>query len=119
MRPPSRGVSLLELLQLERDVGDRRVDLAGQEVPLAVRREELRERAIGPREELDHHEERHDPRVGLREVAEVVVRGDLAAEQRILLAHPVLDERVSDAVDQRQPPASSIARGTAQLARTS
>ena len=61
-----------------------------------------------------------DARVGLREVAEVVVRRDLAAEDRVLLAHAVLDERVADAVDERRRRRPrSIASGTAQLARTS
>ena len=36
-----RAEALLQLLQLRGDVGDRRVDLAGDEVPLAVRREDL------------------------------------------------------------------------------
>src|SRR5262249_56033013 len=35
------------------------------------------------------------------EIAEVVVPGDLAAENGILLPHPALDERVPDAVHQR------------------
>ncbi len=55
------------------------------------------------REQLEHDEERDDAGVGLREVAEVVVRGDLAREERVLLAHAVLDERVADPVDERNP----------------
>ena len=48
-RPPCR-VALLDLLQLQRDVGNRRVDLAGEEVPLAKGREELR--SFRPRFEI-------------------------------------------------------------------
>ena len=69
--------------------------------------------------QLEHEQERDDAGVGLGEVAEVVVRRDLAGEDRVLLAHPVLDERVADAVHSAVPPAASIVRGTAQLARTS
>src|SRR5581483_12054795 len=39
--------------------------------------------------------------VGLREVAEVVVRRYLACEDGVLLAHPLLDEGVAYAVDER------------------
>ena len=96
-----RRVALLQLLELERDVGDRCVDLAGEEEALAVRTQELGELRLAPREELEHDEEGHDARVRLGEVAEVVVRGDLAREDRVLGAHPLLDERVSDAVHER------------------
>ena len=98
-RPPAEA--LLQLLQLERDVGDRRVQLAGDEVALAERREELRELRPPLRDPLEHEQERDDAGVGLREVAEVVVAGDLAREGGVLLAHPLLDERVADAVDER------------------
>ncbi len=54
-------------------------------------------------QDLEHHEERDDAGVRLREVAEVVVRGDLAGEEGVLLAHPVLDERVADPVHERDP----------------
>ena len=68
------GVALLQLLQLQRDVRDRRVQLAGDEVPRPERREDLRELAALLEIELEHQQERDDARVGLREVAEVVVR---------------------------------------------
>ena len=51
--------------------------------------------------QLEHEQERHDAGVGLREVAEVVVTRDLAAERRVVLAHAVLDVRVADAVLER------------------
>ena len=54
-------------------------------------------------EELEHHEERDDAGVGLREVAEVVVGGDLAGEERALLPDAVLDEGVPHPVHERDP----------------
>ena len=101
MRPPVRGVALLQLLELQRDVGDGSVDLAGEEEALAEGREELRERVPSPRQQVDHEQEGDDARIGLREVAEVVVRRDLAAESRAFLPHALLDERVSHAIDER------------------
>ena len=95
------GIPLLQLPQLLRHVGDGRVDLAGEEEPLAVRREELRQLAPALRDQLDEEQERDDAGVGLGEVPEVVVRGDLAAEDGVLLAHAVLDVGVPDAVHQR------------------
>ena len=56
-----------------------------------------------PRQELEHHEERHDAGVGLGEVAEVVVRRDLAGEDGVLGAHALLDEGVADAAHERRP----------------
>ncbi len=50
--------------------------------------------------QLEHEQERDDAGVGLGEVAEVVVRRDLAGENGVLLAHAVLDEGVADAADQ-------------------
>ena len=44
----------------------------------------------------------HDARVHAVEVAEVVVARDLAGEERVFLAHAVLDERVADARLQRR-----------------
>ena len=96
------GVALLDLLQLARHVRDRRVDLARDEEVLAERPQDLGQLLAALRDQLEHEQERHDARVGLGEVAEVVVRRDLAGEDRVLLAHPVLDERVADAVDQRR-----------------
>src|SRR4029077_2697969 len=84
--------ALLELAQLRGDVGDRRVDLAREEITAAEPLERGAQLAV-PRHELAHQEERNRARVRLREVAEVVVRRDLAAEYRVVLAHPLLDER--------------------------
>ena len=78
--PARRCVALLDLLQLQRHVGDRRVDLAGEEVLVAERRQQLGQLRLRSRDELEHDEERNDARVGLGEVAEVVVRRDLAGE---------------------------------------
>ena len=96
-------VALLQLLQLQRDVGHRRVQLARDEVARAERLEHLRSFRPFFEIELEHEQERDDARVRLREVAEVVVPGHLAAERRIVLAHPVLDVRMPDAVDERHP----------------
>src|SRR5438874_6857354 len=100
-RAALRRVPLLELLQLERNVRDGRVDLAGEEVALPKGGEELRQLSAAFREELEHEEERHDTRVGLREVSEVVVRRNLAREDSAFLPHPVLDEGMSHPVDER------------------
>ena len=64
-------------------------------------REDLAQLLAARRDELEHQQERDHAGVGLREVAEVVVRRHLAAEDRALVAHPLLDERVPDAVHQR------------------
>ena len=85
------------------DVRDRDVDLAGQEVALAVRAQELGQRLAALRDELQHEQERNHARVGLEEVPEVVVAGDLAGEGGVLLADALLDERVADTVDERDP----------------
>ena len=53
------------------------------------------------RHQLEDQQRRNEAVVGVVEVAEVVVAGDLAAEDRVLLAHPALDERVADAVHER------------------
>ena len=109
-------VALLQLLQLERHVGDGRVDLAGQEEALAVRPQELRELRPALRDELEHDEERNDAGVRLREVAEVVVRRDLAGEDGVLGAHALLDERVADAIHERRPagPLDRLGNGPAR-----
>ena len=46
IRPPSAVVALLELLELQRDIGDGRVDLAGDEVAVPERLEEGGERLV-------------------------------------------------------------------------
>ena len=53
-------------------------------------------------DELQHEQRGNRPGVGLVEVAEVVVAGDLAAEERAFLAHALLDEGVADPVDERR-----------------
>ena len=58
---------------------------------------QLRERDVGHAERLEHHHRRDRPRVRTPVVAEVVVRGVLAAEDRVRLGHHLLDERVPDA----------------------
>src|SRR5829696_5070204 len=97
-----RAEALLQLLELERHVGNRSVQLAGNEVAVAVRAEDLGELLAPSRDELEHQEERDDTGVRLAELAEVVVARYLAAENGRLLAHPVLDEGVADAVDERR-----------------
>ena len=95
------GVALGDLGELRLLVGDLAVDLAGDEVALAVGREQRRERPALARAELEHQQRRDRARVGAVEVVEVVVAGDLAAEQRALRAHPRLEEGVPDAVAER------------------
>src|SRR4051812_42194309 len=75
-------------------VGDLRVDLAGDEVLPAQRLDELEHRLALHRQKLEDEERRERPRVGVVEVAEVVVAGDLAAEGGALLTHAGLEERV-------------------------
>src|SRR4051794_28035143 len=93
--------ALLQLLQLDRDVRDTRVDLAGEEVARAELREDLAQLPAARRHELEHEQERDHSGVRLREVAEVVVRRHLAAEDGTHLAHSRLDERMPDAVHER------------------
>src|SRR6266404_5276747 len=83
-------ISLLQLLQLQRGVRHRGVQLAGDEVLGPERGENLRELSSVLRDQLEHQQERDDAGIGLRELAEVVVAGHLAAECRMLLAHAVL-----------------------------
>ena len=93
----------------------RRVDLAGEEVALAEGAEDLGELLPPLGDELEHEQRRDRPRVGLVEVAEVVVAADLAGEDGVHLAHAVLDERVADAVHQRRAaePLDDVADGPA------
>ena len=101
-RPPCGRIALLQLLELERDVGDRRVDLAGEEEALADTGAGARRASRRPgRASSSIDEERDDAGVRLREVPEVVVRRDLAPEHGVLRAHALLDERVPDAVHER------------------
>ena len=79
-----------------------RVDLAGDEVLLAQRRQQLAQRLPLARHQLEDQQRRDEAVVGVEVVAEVVVPGDLAAEDRVLLAHAALEERVADAVHQRR-----------------
>ena len=75
----------------------------------------LRRRA----EQLEDQQRRDRAGVGAVEVAEVVVAGDLAPEQRALLAHARLEERMPDAIDYARPAGSVTVSGTAREARTS
>src|SRR4029079_12434569 len=86
------------------------------EVVLAERAEDLGQRLPALRDELQHEEGGDRPRVGLVEVAEVVVPGALAAEERALLPHPFLDEGVADPVDERSAPEplDGVAHGPAR-----
>src|SRR6266542_6041302 len=93
--------ALLELLQLSRGIRDARVDLPAQEIAFSERAQDLRQELALLRDELEHEEEGDHAGVGLREVAEVVVARDLAGKGRVLFAHPLLDERVADPVDDR------------------
>src|SRR5204863_3381892 len=107
---------LLELLELEGDIGHGRVQLAGEEVAFPERTDDLRERCSALGDELEHEERRDRPRVGLVEVAEVVVAGNLSREQGVLLPHAVLDEGVADAVHERNAACSldGVAHGPAR-----
>src|SRR5215211_1459838 len=96
-----RAEPLLELRELRLDIGHRRVELARDEVTPAERPQDLAQLLALPGDELEHEQERDHPGIGLREVAEVVMTGDLAAERRALLTHAVLDVRVPDPVDER------------------
>src|SRR6185369_8715594 len=77
-------VPLLQLLKLERDVRDRCVDLPRQEETISIWPQQLGQPPPAAGDELEHHEERHDAGVGLRELPEVVVGRDLAPEHRPL-----------------------------------
>ncbi len=72
------------------------VDLAALHVALE-RLAQLRERNAGAAELLEHEQRGDRAGVGAPVVAEVVVRGVLAAEDRAGLGHDLLDERVADA----------------------
>ena len=95
------AVARAELLQLRRLVGDLGVDLARDEVARAVRLEQLGQRPAALAEQLEDQQRGQRPGVGVVEVGEVVVAGDLAAERAALLAHARLEERVPDAVHER------------------
>jgi hypothetical protein len=71
---PFGAVALLDLLEFQRHVDDRRVDLARQEVRRAQRSEDFRDFLTALRDDLKHQQERDDARVGFCEVPEVVVR---------------------------------------------
>src|SRR5215211_7569439 len=82
-------------------VGHLRVDLARDEVARAVGLEQLRQRPARLAQQLEDQQRGQRPRVRVVEVGEVVMARDLAAEDAALLAHPGLEERVPDAVDER------------------
>src|SRR5215207_2120777 len=93
--------TLLQLLQLQRDIGNGSVELARDEVAAVVRTQDLRQLSLPLRHELEHQQERDHAGISLGEVSEVVVAGNLAAENRALLAHAVLEEGMADAVHER------------------
>ena len=97
------GEALLDLRHLRRLIADLGVDLAGDEVLGAELRHQFSEAAALDREQLQHQQGRDRARVGVPEVAEVVVAGDLAAEDGVLLAHPRLEEGVADPREVRTP----------------
>src|SRR3954451_15289429 len=92
------GEALLELGHLRLAVLDLGVDLARDEVLRAQRLEQLAHLLALDRELLEDQQRGDRARVGVVEVVEVVVAGDLAAEDRALVAHAGLEERVPDAV---------------------
>ncbi len=72
------------------------------------------------REVLQDQQRRQRAGVRAVEVAEVVVPGDLAAEQRALRAHARLEEGVPHAVNVWRPAGARVTvSGTAREARTS
>ena len=77
-------------------VVDPRVDLAALHVALE-RLAQLRQRHVRARQLLEHQQRRDRAGVRAPVVAEVVVRGVLAAEDGAGLGHHLLDERVTDA----------------------
>src|SRR3954453_19523062 len=97
-------VALFQLAHLGRAVGDLGVDLAGDEVLRAVGLEQLAHLRALDRELLEDEQSRDRARVRVVEVVEVVVAGDLAAENLALVAHAGLEEGVTDAVDVRSAP---------------
>ena len=84
-----------DLGDLGRRVGDRRVDLAGGGVPLVLGGE-LGQRPVLAAQRGQHVHGGQHAGVGEPEVAEVVVRRVLAAEDRVGAGHLGLDERVAD-----------------------
>src|SRR3954462_2117260 len=77
VRDPAVGVALLELRHLRRAVLDLRVDLARDEVLGAQGLEQLAHLLALDRQLLQDQERRDGARVGVVEVVEVVVAGDL------------------------------------------
>ncbi|MCO5606194.1 hypothetical protein L7F22_060381 [Adiantum nelumboides] len=101
------AVDALDLGHAPGLVGDRRVDLPGRGVAVVARHQPGHRRAGGGRPVLaergQHVQRREHAGVGLPEVAEVVVRGVLAAEHRAGLGHRRLDERVAHPGAHRAP----------------
>ena len=96
------GVALLDLGHLGLRVGDLGVDLAGDEVLSSGSGASSSDSFCALlREQLEDQQRRDRAGVGVVEVGEVVVAGDLAAEDAALVAHARLEERVADAVDVR------------------
>ena len=95
-----------------RHVVDAGVDLAGGDVALVVGAQ-LGERAGRLAERGQHVQRGQHPGVGEPEVAEVVVRRVLAAEDGAGVGHLGLDERVADPGADGCAPASAMISGTA------
>ena len=87
------GVALRELVHLPLLVLDLEVDLRALGVALE-RRDQLGERLPLLAHQVQHLDHRQQRAVGVGVVAEVVVARELAAEDRLALAHRRLDERV-------------------------
>ena len=94
--PVAAGERLLDRRHPAGLVVDRRVDLPGRGVA-AVGRGQLGQRTVLLAERREHVQRGEHAGVGAPEVAEVVVRGVLAAEDRVGAGHLGLDERVADA----------------------
>ena len=94
------AVGLQHGLHDGRGVGDGEVDLAGGFVALVVGHQ-VRQRAVLFAERGQHVQRGQHPGVGTPEVAEVVVRGVLAAEDRSGLGHQPLDVGMPDPGPQR------------------
>src|SRR5450756_2273792 len=95
------GEPRLEASQRRADIAHRGVDLAADEVLGAQRLEQLGHGGAFLREQLEDQQRGDEAGIRVVVVAEVVVPGDLAAEQHRLAAHALLEEGVPDAVEQR------------------
>src|ERR1700736_2033721 len=90
------GIALRQLLELGRCVSYAAVDLARAKSPVE-RPQEFADALAFLRDELEHDEQRNEPRVGVVVIAEVEVPRMLAAKNCVAFAHDFLDNRVTDA----------------------